>query len=62
MWVDMDWIDTFQERFASFAELATIREDKFHGSVTINFHAGVPVNIDIKKHYRAEKKEEDDNG
>lgn len=53
----MDWLDEFKYRFSKFPELGSIKKDKLHGSLTINFSDGIAQNYDLKIHrlcYRVE--------
>jgi hypothetical protein len=52
----MDWYNDFKSKFGSYAELQGIKQDKLHGSLTINFCAGVPLNYNLTIHRRAETK------
>jgi len=49
----MDWIQNFVERFCMYKEIQTLKADKFHGSVTIHFSDGVPMNYELKLVRRA---------
>lgn len=51
----MDWLTEFKNKFGHYPELRDIKANKFHGSVEINFCAGVPMNYNYKMHRRAEK-------
>ena len=53
----MDWIADFVSRFVTFKEIQTLKADKFHGSLTINFADGIPHNYELKLCRRAEKSE-----
>jgi len=52
----MDWYDDFKNKFGGYEELQSIRQGKMHGSLTINFCAGVPLNYNLTIHRRAEGK------
>ncbi len=52
----MDWINDFKERCRTEKQIQSLKIDKFHGSLLINFHEGVPVNCDLKKHIQAKSK------
>lgn len=49
----IDWLQTFINRFKHDRDVNNIKSNKIHGSLTINFHEGNPVNCDLKKHIRA---------
>ena len=51
----MDWIQSFIERFCMFKEIQTLKADKFHGSITINFSDGVAQSYNLSLHRRAER-------
>ena len=44
----MDWIQSFIERFCMYKEIQTLKEDKFHGSITIHFSDGVAMGYELK--------------
>lgn len=51
----MDWVNDFVERFKLFKEIQSLRADKFHGTIELNFSDGVVVNYNFKMHRRVEK-------
>ena len=51
----MDWLDNFKQRFKDYPELKHLKENKFQGSLVINFCNGLPENLDYKMHRRAVK-------
>jgi len=48
----MDWFPDFAKKFHSHSVISRLEEDKFHGSLTINFCDGVPntahINMCVK--------------
>ena len=50
----MDWVISFVERFQKFEEIQNLKIKKFHGSLTINFSDGVPINYNLLIHRRGE--------
>ena len=55
----MDWLKNFTDRFSRFKEIQTLQADSFHGSITIHFSCGVPMNYELKMVRRAEVVESD---
>lgn len=51
----MDWAADFIKRFCVYKEIQSLRADKFHGSITLNFSDGVVQGYELKLHRRAEK-------
>lgn len=49
-----DWIDSLEQGFSNQPSLATLRQDKFYGSVTINFEAGIPKTVNFNRHIKAD--------
>jgi len=47
-----DWTKDLEFRFNGHKELHTLKDDKFHGSLTVNFSDGVPMNCNLNKHMR----------
>ena len=52
-----DWLNSFEQRFDNHIELHNLKTDKFHGSVTINFSDGVPMNCNLNRHLRVKNKD-----
>jgi len=50
----IDWMQDFVKRFCMFKEIQTLKADKFHGSVTIHFSDGVPMNYELRLCRRVE--------
>lgn len=48
----MDWLEDFEKRF-NYKELQTIKQDKKHGFVQINFCDGVVMNCNFNLHLKA---------
>ena len=48
----MDWLTDFSQYFNGHSELQTLKKDKFHGKLEINFSDGVPMNCNLTKHMR----------
>ena len=53
----MDWLKEFEQRFPD-KELQTIKTEKKHGFVQINFCDGVPMNCNFNLHFRAKETEQ----
>lgn len=49
----IDWLEDFERRFNKDILIQQLKKNKFHGSLTLNFHEGLPVNCDMKKHIKA---------
>jgi hypothetical protein len=49
----MDWITAFSSSFKDDPELKELMKKRVHGSIQINFCAGVPVNYNLTIHKRA---------
>lgn len=49
-----DWIKDFVLRFGHYPEIKSIKRDKLHGFIMINFADGQSMNCDVKIHRRAE--------
>jgi len=49
----MDWLKDFEKNFNKFKELSSLKSEKFHGSVVLNFCNGEVMNYDYKLHRRA---------
>ena len=49
----IDWLEDFYNRFKIFKEIQTLKADKFHGSITINFSDGVAQSYNLSLHRRA---------
>lgn len=49
----IDWLDNFLTKFGAFKEIQTIKQNKLHGSLTINFCEGLPQNYNLSIHRRA---------
>ena len=43
----MDWLPFFREKFQEREELLKLKEDKFHGSLILNFSDGVVINCKL---------------
>jgi hypothetical protein len=52
----MDWLKDFENRFGKYPEIKDLKAQEFHGTVEINFCAGIPQNYNLKLHRRAEEK------
>jgi hypothetical protein len=46
----MDWIDTFKKDFLKDEDLNHLKNNKFCGSVSLNFSAGRVLSCDFKQH------------
>ena len=40
----LDWIKDFELNFEKTDEISDLKEEKFHGSLTLNFSDGVVIN------------------
>jgi len=43
----MDWVKDFEKRFENDEILPVLKQDKFHGNVTLNFSDGAVINCKI---------------
>ena len=51
----IDWVQDFIQRFGIYKEIQSLKADKFHGSITINFSDGVAQSYNLSLHRRAER-------
>ena len=50
-----DWCFDFVKKFSRFKEIQSLKKDKFHGSLTLNFADWTPHAYELKVCRRAEK-------
>jgi len=48
----IDWLEDFYNRFKIFKEIQTLKADKFHGKLEINFSDGVAQSYNLVIHRR----------
>ena len=53
--MNCDWLVDFDERLGKYPEVQKLKMQEFHGSIEINFNAGVPQNYNLKLHRRIEQ-------
>jgi hypothetical protein len=58
--MNCDWLEIFDERLGRYPEVRLLKGISFHGTLEINFCAGIPQNYNLKIHRKAtEQKEEE---
>ncbi len=53
----MDWLPFFRQSFERREELSNLKEEKFHGSLTLNFSDGVVINCKMNMNIIPTRKE-----
>ena len=48
----MDWLHSLNDKFKDDTNLCSLRADRFHGKIIINFADGVPHNIKIERNIK----------
>lgn len=54
MITSFDWLDDVETNFQGQSFLSSLKQDKFYGSITINFEAGIPRTVNFNRHLKAE--------